>query len=182
MENLIQKIYQRHDVYVNQKYGEDDLLSYSFHLKAVRAQGLKFVDLWLKLTNHEFDTRLLEVVLAGHDLIEDARMTQNDIRELIKSEMIINDKSLEMITNIIYTVTDEKGRNRSERKNQKYYQELSQNKLAIFVKLADISANTLYSKLFHTRQYRMYKSEFQAFKEKTYSEELKEFFHYVENL
>lgn len=181
MNIIVKEIHDRHDVYANQKYGQDDLLPYSFHLKAVEAQGLKFVDLWFQIADHDLDERVLSIVLAGHDLIEDARMTRNDLEDLI-GELDINRKSLDTICNIIYCVTDEKGATRSERKNSKYYQELSQNKLALFVKLADLSANTLYSKLFHTRQYQMYKSEFANFKQKTYSEDLKEFFEYVENL
>ena len=54
MYTILEKIFDRHDIYANQKYGESDLLPYSFHLKAVVAQGMKFEELWLKLTNHEF--------------------------------------------------------------------------------------------------------------------------------
>ena len=88
----------------------------------------------------------------------------------------------EMVADIIHAVTDEKGKSRAERKNDKYYKELRENKLAVFVKLADLSANTLYSKLTNSSMYNKYKSEFKGFKEKVYIEEYKEFFDYIENL
>ena len=87
-----------------------------------------------------------------------------------------------MVADIVYCVTDEKGKNRKERKNDKYYQELKENKLAVFVKLADLAANTLFSKLSGSSMYEKYKKEWPKFKEKLYIAEYKEFFNYIENL
>lgn len=171
LQELRQQIYDRHDIYCNQKYG--DGLPYSFHLKAVEAQGYKF----LHLIDISTKKDIVKLALCGHDLLEDARMSYNDISKLIGGGI-----TGEFLANIIYCVTDEKGKNRKERKNDKYYKELKENKLAVFVKLADISANTLYSKLTGSSMYEKYKKEFPMFKEKCYVEEYKEFFDYLESL
>ena len=122
---------------------------------------------------------IIRLSLIAHDIIEDGRCTYNNIIDL---EPFENYTANEFLANIVYCVTDEKGKNRRERKNDKYYKELSENKYAVFVKLADIAANTLYSKLTRADMYEKYKKEFPSFKEKCYVEEYEEFFNYVENL
>lgn len=188
MEGFRRYIYDRHDVYCNQKYGDD--LPYSFHLKAVEAQGEKFLYLIhdyfvTNEKNHRSTFRsiydIIRFALLSHDANEDARMTYNNILEKA-NEYLGNYTAAEMVANIVYCVTDEKGKTRSERKNDKYYSNLKENRLAIFVKLADLSANTIYSKLTCSNMYEKYKSEFPKFKEKLFIEEYKEFFDYVENL
>lgn len=187
MNELRTQIYRIHDVDCNQKYA--DTLPYSFHLKVVRAQGEKFI----RLVKYEYITNpqnkqaryvsshsVVEAALDGHDLIEDGRQTYNDLIDL--GDYFGNYTAAVMFADIVYAVTDEKGKSRSERKSDKYYQELSENKLAIFVKLADIAANTLFSKLTGSSMYTKYKSEFAHVKEKLYIEEYKEFFDYIENL
>lgn len=187
MITFSEEIYRIHDVECNQKYAGD--LPYSFHLKAVRAQGEKF--LYLIEENYienkqNYQSKVVsfqEIVVAaldGHDLIEDGRQTYNDVLEL--GFLFKNPKAARIFADIIYAVTDEKGKNRSERKSDKYYQELSENKLAVFVKLSDIAANTLFSKLTGSSMYHKYKSEFKHIKEKLYIKEYAEFFNYVEGL
>ena len=172
MENFRNFIYNQHDVVCNQKYA--DKYPYSMHLSFVEAQGNKFI--------HLVDAIWIPTVLyslIAHDAIEDARMTFNDIFKLVvKYEPHIATS----VAQIVYCVTDEKGRDRLERKNDKYYSELKKNKLAVFVKLSDLAANTLFSKLSGSSMYSKYKKEFPKFKEKVYIEEYKEFFDYVENL
>lgn len=185
MKNFSEEIYRIHDVECNQKYAGD--LPYSFHLKAVRAQGEKFIGLIegsVSIRDGDFICLKQDVVkmaLDGHDLIEDGRQTYNDLIELGNKHTgyrIIGT----MFADIVYAVTDEKGKTRKERKSDKYYQELSENKLAVFVKLSDIAANTLFSKLTGNSMYMMYKREFKHFKEKCYVEDYKEFFDYAEKL
>lgn len=187
LEELKEFIYNRHDTYCNQKYGDN--LPYSFHLKTVEAQGNKFLHLIgnsviiNKENIHSHHVNLKDAVklaLSGHDLLEDSRMSYNDIKEL--ASKLGNTVAGEEVANIIFMVTDEKGKTRSERKSNKYYYELGSNKLAVFVKLSDIAANTLYSKLTNSSMYNKYKEEFPKFKEKCYIEEFKEFFDYVEGL
>lgn len=182
MYDIRKWVYERADVYCNQKYG--DGLPYSFHLSCVESQGEKFL--------HLIDEKNRPLVKAGlilHEAIEDFRMTYNDVKEIATNFYFQNDRDLNYIVNfgqnvaeIVYCVSDEKGRSRAERKNDKYYQELRENKLAVFVKLADLSANTLYSKLTGSSMYEKYKKEFPKFKEKVYIEEYDEFFKYVESI
>lgn len=187
MNEIREYIYNQHNIVCNQKYGDN--LPYSFHLKAVEAQGEKFIHLIdNELVENEQNTyscavRLRDIVvfsLIAHDSIEDSRLTYNDLREI--ASKLGNTVAGEMVADIVFAVTDEKGKSRGERKNEKYYKELSENKLAVFVKLADLSANILYSKLTNSSMYEKYKSEYPKFKEKVYIEEYKEFFDYVENL
>jgi (p)ppGpp synthase/HD superfamily hydrolase len=139
----------QHDVVCNQKYNESH--PYSFHLELVYQQAIKFENLI------PVDDPYYSVTLAacyGHDLIEDARVTYNDIKNYSGSELLAD---------IIYCCTEEKGRNRKERHNDKYYTELMQNDLAVFVKLCDIIANVKYSLLTNSSMFGKYKSEFPKF-------------------
>lgn len=189
---IIHKIFDIHDIDVNQKYGDN--LPYSFHLKAVVAQGKIFLKDWDylivkysaernldEIPDSSMRREMLEFVLAGHDLIEDARMTYNDVKKMAY-RYFYDDSIATLLADIIYDVTDEKGKNREERKNEKFYSALRENKLALFVKLADMAANRMYSKLFNTKQYEMYKGEFENFKEKTWTPELGSMFNYIENI
>jgi hypothetical protein len=177
-------------VVCNQKYA--DTLPYSTHLGFVEAQGEKFIYLFKNaprvVNPHNYrsvsvgvDT-ILRLALISHDVIEDARLTYNDLLELVNTEDLGNTIAAQKVVDIVYCVTDEKGKTRKDRKNDKYYSELKENKLAVFVKLADLAANTLFSKLSGSSMYKKYKKEFPSFKEKVYIEELKEMFDYVENL
>ena len=180
-------IYNEHDVVCNQKYA--DTLPYSTHLGFVEAQGKKFrhliEDEWVKNPGNfrSVDISLWEVVkhaLIAHDSMEDARMTYNDVVKACGT--LGNYKAAIMVADIVYCVTDEKGKTRKDRKNDKYYEELKQNKLAIFVKLSDLAANTLFSKLSGSSMYEKYKKEWPNFKKKLYIAEYDEFFNYIENI
>lgn len=180
------KVNNRHDIICNQKYSES--LPYSFHLYCVEQQGKKFLhlieDKEITNPNNKWSSpcSLSSIVirsLIAHDLIEDGRMTYNDLKNIIGTG---NSYANEMVADIVYCVTDEKGKTRSERKNDKYYKELSENDLAVFVKLSDIAANTLFSKLTGSSMYDKYKVEFGHFKEMCYKEKYDDFFKYVENL
>lgn len=185
LEDFRKRVYDLHDIECNQKY---DGLPYSFHLRAVEAQYHRFSRLlpcdFAFSSNTNLDVFLCATIM--HDSMEDARMTYNDIVDFIKPYITkgsdVQAEFPKMIADIVYCLTDEKGKNRAERKNNKYYKELSANQYAVFVKLADIAANTLYSKLMNTSMYDKYKKEFPKFKEKVYVEEYKEFFDYVESL
>ena len=187
LEKLRDQIYYQHDVECNQKYGGS--LPYSTHLKFVEAQGEKFIHLisdgYVENKDNMFSDdvaykNIIRLALTAHDAQEDARMSYNDIKKLASN--LGNTIAGEVVADIIYAVTDEKGKNRSERKSEKYYKELKENKLAVFVKLADLSANTLFSKLTGNSMYEKYKKEFPKFKEKVYIKEYEDFFNYVENL
>lgn len=176
-------IFNLHDIKCNHKYA--DIHPYSFHLECV----LKQAELFIGLVADEGDKKLICYAAISHDTCEDARISYNELVELVKYGYLqseLNHNRLRTfpieVADIVYAVTDEKGKNHGERKNDKYYKELSENKLAVFVKLSDIAANTLYSKLTGSTMYKKYKSEFGKFKEKCWVEEYAEFFNYVEGL
>ena len=186
MQKFRELIYNQHDGVCNQKYG--DGLPYSFHLKCVESQGEKFLHLITdeyirNLSNMsskpESVRGIVRCALIAHDVIEDGRFTYNDVRDTVNLGSYI---ASDMVADIVYCVTDEKGKTRGDRKSAKYYTELKENKLAVFVKLADLAANTLYSKLTGSSMYDKYKEEFPKFRQLVYVEEYEEFFNYVENL
>lgn len=168
--------YYQHDVEVNQKYGKD--LPYSSHLHFVEQQGLKFIHLLPDAESKE----LVLCALIGHDLIEDARLTYNDVKDAVRYQIGATPSYSEAVADIIYCVTDEKGKNRKERKSDKFYIELKANELAVFVKLCDMAANILYGKLTGSKMYDMYKRDFPAIKDRLYIPEYDELFTYIENL
>lgn len=127
-QEFIDFCYHQHDVVCNQKYNK--IHPYSYHLNIVSNCVNRFA--WV-LPFNEVDKAFM--IAAGHDLIEDARLTYNDIKDLVGEE----------IAEGIFLCTEFRGRNRSERKPDQFYKELRENKLATFVKLCDIMANTAYS-------------------------------------
>lgn len=177
MDSLLEKIYDIHDVECNQKY--DKILPYSFHLKAVVAQANKYDYLLHNIdeTYNKFGTvqntlDAIHVSAAGHDLIEDARMSYNDVNNLVKDVYKETRPGYYIYQNhvvdIIYACTEEKGKNRFERHSQKFFDDLKVNRLAVFIKLCDIMANVLYSMLKNSSMYEKYKEEFPRLKQELY--------------
>ena len=85
----------------------------------------------------------------GHDLIEDTRCSYNDVKSKLGYEA----------ADIIYAVTNDKGKNRKERAGDKYYEGIRNTKGAVFVKLCDRIANVQYSKMTGSRMFEMYNKE-----------------------
>jgi (p)ppGpp synthase/HD superfamily hydrolase len=85
----------------------------------------------------------------GHDLIEDTRVSYNDV----KTELG------QVAADIIYAVTNDKGKNRKERAGDKYYEGIRNTPGAVFVKLCDRIANVQYGKMTKSRMFEMYKNE-----------------------
>jgi len=102
----------------------------------------------------------------GHDLIEDTRCTYNDVREGGASHEV---------TEIIYALTDPKGKNRAERGCEEHYRALVQVPGAAFVKFCDRIANAKYSKFAESSMYDKYKKEHPEFVRKCYIPELEPF-------
>ena len=130
----------------------DKYLPYEFHLRMVANVANKFMYIMVpKERLHPGDIDVIELKLAafGHDLIEDTRVTYNDIKEQLG----------ENVADIIYALTNEKGKNRKERANDKYYEGIRNTKGAVFIKLCDRIANVQYSKMTGSRMFEMYKKE-----------------------
>lgn len=113
---------------VNHFYGDKP---YSYHLQMVYDYGVKYIDL---LINNRFRTEILSACWT-HDLIEDTRQTYNNVK----------DKTNLLIADITYALTNEKGKNRKERANDKYYEGIRKQPGAVFVKLCDRLANVKHS-------------------------------------
>lgn len=144
---------------VNQKYDDKP---YGFHLDMVVENIRKYGGLVCK--NEEY---VLPILFGGyfHDSIEDARLTYNDVMKIAKTFM--TDSQAFDATEIVYALTDEKGRNRKERANEKYYEGIRNTPYASFVKLADRLANISYSF--------SHKNESNLQMQKVYREELPNF-------
>ncbi len=126
----------------NHLYG--DGLPYYFHLKQVydTAHHFKFLipeDKW-------------ETIFAAcwcHDIIEDCRQTYNDVKQNTSIE----------VAEIVYALTNEKGKNRAERANDKYYAGIKNIPYADFVKLCDRIANVNYSTTMGSSMINAYRKE-----------------------
>ena len=126
----------------------DTYLPYEFHLRMVATAAKDFIHLVPKHLQES-----CELAAYGHDLIEDTRTSYNDVKEILG----------EQAADIVYAVTNEKGKNRKERANNKYYQGIRETPGAVFVKLADRIANVQYSKMTQSRMFEMYKKENEHF-------------------
>lgn len=96
------------------------------HLRKVRLTAEKYI--------HYIPERYQDIVRAAawlHDVIEDCRVTYSDVKKVVGEE----------VADIVYAVTNEKGKNRSERASNRYYQGIKANSYAVFVKLCDRIAN-----------------------------------------
>ena len=78
-----------------------------------------------------------------HDSMEDARLTYNDVKGIALQWM--NPDQALMAAEMVYALTNEKGRTRAERANDKYYQGIRETPYAPFLKLSDRLANAGYS-------------------------------------
>ena len=130
---------------VNQEY---DGKPYSVHLIMVYNVAMRFID--------HIPQRLRDDVLNAvwlHDTIEDCRLTYNDIVKISNVE----------VAELVYALSNEKGRNRKERANGKYYKGIRETEFATFIKLCDRLANVTYSKETNSRMFEVYKNENQDF-------------------
>lgn len=145
-----------HDVEVNQLYGNGH--PYSYHLKMVAQYALQYAYLVCEDIGH-----VIPVIFGAyfHDAIEDARKTYHDILTLAKTFM--SEEQAIMATEIVYALTDEKGRTRAERGSEKHYEDIRKTKYAPFVKFCDRYANLLYSIENGSRMANVYKKEMPDF-------------------
>jgi (p)ppGpp synthase/HD superfamily hydrolase len=169
----------------------DSFLPYEFHLRMVNQvfEDFKYLldDVFDYFTGkkiypmnrdkHISLRNVCSIAVWGHDLIEDCRVSYNDVSNNLGQE----------VAEIIYAVTNEKGKNRSERANDKYYEGIRNVKGAVFVKLCDRIANVQYSKLTKSRMFEVYKKENPHFIQQlgyveSENHEYKDMFDYLNNL
>jgi (p)ppGpp synthase/HD superfamily hydrolase len=130
---------------VNQTY---DGKPYSVHLAMVFHQAMRFIDYIPQRDRYN----VLNAVWL-HDTIEDCRLTYNDILKTSNKE----------VAELVYALSNEKGRNRQERANDKYYKGIRETEYATFIKLCDRLANVTYSRETKSRMFEVYKNENEDF-------------------
>lgn len=141
-----------------------DGMPYTVHLASVSNVAERF--------KHLIPSDDWETVVAAcwcHDLIEDTRQTYNDVKCATN----------EQVAEIVYALTNEKGKNRKERANDKYYAGIKDIPHATFVKLCDRIANVEYSIEQNSRMAYLYKKEKSEFIEKLYDERYLEMTNYL---
>lgn len=149
---------------VNHNY--DATHNYAFHLTMVADIAKQY--LYLIPEEDRKD------VLGGcwcHDIIEDARETYNNVKKATNK----------VIAEYAFRCTNEKGRTRPERANDKYYEGIREYKHTTFIKLCDRLANVTFSKQTSSSMFYVYKEEYDHFSQQLYDgrfiemwEELKE--------
>ena len=128
-----------------QRYGS---LPYTVHTDAVAAVGERYM--------YYIPLELRDKVRAAlhlHDTIEDTDVSEKLLTKLFGAE----------VADIVFRVSNERGRNRKER-NFKTYPKIWRNEYAIFVKLADRIANTTNSKNTGYKMFKTYKAEYAVFR------------------
>lgn len=130
----------------NHKY---DGQLYIVHLKMVVDEAIDFINLI------DYNERN-DVAAAAwlHDSIEDTRITYGDLKK----------QTNETIADLVYALTNEKGKTRKQRANDKYYKGIRNTPNATFIKLCDRIANVKYSKQKVSSMFKKYKQEHAEFK------------------
>lgn len=149
----------------NHFYDSELKLPYKFHLKMVDNEFETYKNLLDDTESYPIQEEglvsskpitLREVVhdaLWAHDMIEDARVNYNAVRY----QMGLGPAE------IAFALTNEKGRTRAERANEKYYEGIRNTPGAVFAKLCDRIANIKYSKLTQSRMFDTYLKENEHF-------------------
>lgn len=140
---------------------------YSVHLEMVAETAQQFI----KLIPVD-DWELVYGACYCHDTIEDCRVTINDLYSTVGIQ----------VAELVYALTNEKGRNRKERANSKYYEGIRNTPYATFVKLCDRIANVKYGLSINSRMVQMYAQENNAFRAVLYDPKYKEMFDYLSEL
>lgn len=130
----------------NHFYGANE--PYSVHLKMVFDVAKQYEH----LLTYPFKDDILAACWT-HDVIEDCRQTFNDVKQATN----------ENVAELTYAVTNEKGRNRKQRANGRYYAGIRLIPGAVFIKLCDRIANAQYSKDDESHMLRVYRSENEEF-------------------
>lgn len=137
IERIRQSAHELH-ASVNQTYG--GIHPYGFHLDMVADAVRQFGHLVCASAD---DVLPLFFGAYYHDSIEDARLTYNDVMGV--SRQYMSEEQAFMATEIVYALTNDKGRNRAERAGEKYYSGIRETAYAPFLKLCDRFANISYT-------------------------------------
>ena len=150
-EAAIEKIAQKAGALhrdVNQLY--NNYLPYEFHLRLTASYVTRFAHL---IEVNAEDLQTLYAAAYYHDSMEDARLTYHDVqkafRELNEEGCHIN---VDLAADAVYALTNEKGKTRAERANDRYYEGIRDTRYAAFLKMCDRLANLRFSTLMGIQQ------------------------------
>ena len=129
-----------HALHASVNHAYDRIRPYGFHLDMVVNWVRKYIEV---VCVSEQDILPIYFAAFYHDSIEDARLSYNDVMKIAKG--LMDEEQAYLATEIVYALTNEKGRNRAERANEKYFAGIRETPYAPFVKLADRLANTSYA-------------------------------------
>ena len=129
-----------HALHASVNHAYDRIRPYGFHLDMVVNWIRKYIE---EVCVSEQDVLPIYFAAFYHDSIEDARLSYNDVMKIAKE--VMDEEQAYLATEIVYALTNEKGRNRAERANEKYFAGIREIPYAPFVKLADRLANTSYA-------------------------------------
>ena len=138
---VIDKIRQAaHELHASVNQAYDGNKPYGLHLDMVAATVFEYGHLVCEEKND-----LLPLLFSAyfHDSIEDARLTYNDVTRYALRWM--DEQQALTAAEIVYALTNDKGRTRAERAGERYYRGIRETPYAPFVKLADRRANITYS-------------------------------------
>ena len=148
----------------NHMYGDKP---YTYHLLSVANIASHMIECHYQ-DDIDFHTQcVIRAVCYCHDIIEDARETFNDVLKATDSLRIAD---------MVYALTNEKGKNRAERANDKYYEGIRECEWASFVKLCDRIANVTESKREGSSMFGKYRRENAEFVEKVVAEDMRVFY------
>lgn len=121
---------------------------YSVHLALTVSYAQKYIE----LVPETYQSAVIDACWL-HDTIEDTRMTYNDILAVTNPA----------VADIVYAVTNEKGKTRKDRANEKYYEGIKNCDFASFVKLCDRLANVKYAVDTDSHMKQVYRAENEHF-------------------
>lgn len=120
--------FHRHDIYCNQWYDEKLKLRYSHHLQMVADVGIRFSYL---IEDRSQIPRFL-ILLYCHDILEDGRLTVNDLIKIFGLEIALDIRKLSV---------DPRGITKEDRLSDSYYEDINTDFVVSLVKLCDRAAN-----------------------------------------
>ena len=146
------------------RYQSYDKSPYTRHLSRVAEIAKKYWDFYGE------DHKLHEALWMAawfHDTLEDVpSYSYNDLLRYATKFFQGDTLYAEMVANIVYACTTEKGKTRAERAGEKYYQGIRETGYAPFIKACDRLANMEYACSVHSSMEKVYKKEIPEFLKK----------------
>lgn len=146
------------------RYQSYDKSPYTKHLSRVAEIARKYWDFY---GNEPKLHEALWMAAWFHDTLEDVpSYSYNDLLRYATKFFQGDTMYAEMVANIVYACTTEKGKTRAERAGDKYYQGIRETGYAPFIKACDRLANMEYACSVHSSMEKVYKKEIPEFLKK----------------